>query len=183
MLSGAQGTGKSSILSKFPVEKYNLVKHDSMSRLFMKNKDTQDPLNANYMEFQHKIFLYCYNLYINTDNFICSRGFADGEAYVTSSWFSNHKLRDELSILNNLIDIYTEIIKKEKDTYHFYLPIEFPISSDNNDLRRVEAEFQSEIDYRIKSYFLSHNIKYTTLTGNVDNRIKQIEEVINENKS
>lgn len=54
----------------------------------------------------------------------------------------------------------------------FYLPIEFPIVLDG--LRPDDPSFQKDIDERMVSLCKSHDIDYVTLTGSVEERIKQV---------
>ena len=54
-----------------------------------------------------------------------------------------------------------------------YLPIEFPIVLDG--LRPDDPQFQREIDRRIVSLLETHGVTYQTISGSVEERLKQID--------
>jgi len=180
-LSGAQGTGKSSIIKH--LEENNLLPNikffDSYSKLFLKTKDEQKVTHPNFLPFQNKIIVYSSNVYLNENNFISSRSFADSYAYLTYA-IEESKEKGYVNYLNNLNNLLegvydcVNVLKKEENIYHFYTPIEFEISSNNNDLRLTNKEFQINIDNKIKDFYKIANIKPIMLTGSVEERIKSI---------
>jgi nicotinamide riboside kinase len=53
----------------------------------------------------------------------------------------------------------------------FYLPIEFPIEDDG--VRSLDVNFQKNVDDRYKQVLDQWNVSYITLTGSIENRVKQ----------
>lgn len=179
-LSGAQGTGKSTIISSCSL---NLKTYDSYSKKFLsfKTKNTQlDFDSSEFLDFQYLIFTYCTNIYINEDNFISSRGLADTYAYVTFALryctkpYNIKGLKEILKIL----PYYIEILKRQKEVYYFYTPVEYKITSRNNPLRITCIDYQKKIEALILSFYKKYSVLYFTVSGSKANRIKQIKEVI-----
>lgn len=169
-LTGAQGTGKSTIVNNIFSE-YGLRRFDSMSRDFMKKKDDQF---TDY--FQKRISLYCLNLYVNEDNFICSRSFFDSIAYPT------HSGDDDIV---DMVRLYEDMLF-EDDCIYFYTPIEFEISSGGNNLRVTDEGYQHRIDEIIRREIetqkeigrLKEGENFFILTGSIDERLNKVREVL-----
>ena len=89
-ITGAQGTGKSTLVKRLEEELPSLHTHDSMSREFMDFKDEQFG-----EDFQYKISLYCLDMYVNDHDFISSRSYFDSIAYPTM----NEKYNDIVSMV------------------------------------------------------------------------------------
>ncbi len=182
-LSGAQGTGKSSIIkhissnSLFP----ELKKYDSYSKLFLKTRNEQCVEHENYLNFQNKIFLFCSNIYVNESNFISSRSFADSFAYLSSS-FKETKSKEIKKNLKTLIDnvtVFSRLLSSGEKVYYFYTPIEFPLNVENNNLRLSSETHQFEIDFYIRKFFKENNVAYITLKGTVEERVALIFKTVN----
>jgi nicotinamide riboside kinase len=54
----------------------------------------------------------------------------------------------------------------------FYIPIEFPLEKDG--VRFEDDEYQKIIDLQIIKYLKRYKIPYITLTGTLEERLKQI---------
>lgn len=73
---------------------------------------------------------------------------------------------------DRLKSLLAEMIEKNaKYDYVFYLPIEFPI--EDNGIRSTDVEFQKRVDERYRDLLNSWNIKHTTLSGSVEDRLKK----------
>lgn len=170
-LTGAQGTGKSTIVNKIS-EEYDIHRFDSMSRNFMKKKDDQF---TNY--FQKRISLYCLNLYVNENDFICSRSFFDSIAYPAHS-------KDDKIV--EMVRLYEDMLF-EDDCIYFYIPIEFEISNGGNNLRAIDKDYQHEIDEEIRREIehqreighLKQDENFFILTGNIDERLNKVRDILN----
>jgi len=182
-LSGAQGTGKSSIIKHISVNGLlpELKKYDSYSKLFLKTRNEQLVEHENYLNFQNRIFLFCSNVYVNESNFISSRGFADSFAYLTSSLkeVKDKEIKNNLKVLLNNVSTFTKLLNSEEKVYYFYTPIEFPLNVENNKLRLNSETHQFEIDYYIRKFFKENNITYVTLKGTVGERVALVLKTVN----
>ena len=170
--TGAQGTGKSTLVNKIFSE-YYLCRFDSMSRDFMKKRDDQF---TDY--FQKRISLYCLNKYVNEDDFICSRSFFDSIAYPTHS---GHK--DMVA----MVRMYEDMLF-EDDCIYFYLPIEFSISENGNNLRVTDEKYQKDIDQLIRNEIENQKVlghleegrNFFVLTGSIEQRLEQVRKVLDQ---
>ena len=174
LLNGAQGTGKSSIVKHYYT---NLSKIDSISKIFMSNKEIQTDINnIDFIDFEYKITLYHLNNIINVDKFICSRGLADSYAYITYAYenSNNFNVKLAMSELLLLLERYIYIAKK-MNIKHIYVPIKFKINQSNNNLRVVDEQYQIDIDSRIQKFFEEYKIDYRELNSiSIDERIEEI---------
>jgi hypothetical protein len=57
-----------------------------------------------------------------------------------------------------------------------YVPIEFEIENDGE--RSIDKNFQQTIDFMIKNILDTSGIKYITVTGSVEDRLKQINDAL-----
>jgi hypothetical protein len=62
------------------------------------------------------------------------------------------------------------------DVLLVYVPIEFAIEDDGE--RSVDPDFQLKIDFLIKNILDTSGIKYITVTGTVEERLKQINDAL-----
>ena len=163
-ITGAQGTGKSTLVKRLEEELPSLHTHDSMSREFMDYKDEQFG-----EDFQYKISLYCLDMYVNDHDFISSRSYFDSIAYPS--------MNEKYNGIVDMVRLYKKYLFQD-DCIYFYLPIEFNISSDGNDLRCVDKEYQRKIDNLIRLEIASlskeEQEKVITLHGSVEERMDQI---------
>jgi adenylate kinase family enzyme len=172
-LTGAQGVGKST-LNKIIAEEYNLESIDSMSKKFIADKTIYKKIDGDeYMDMQFSIAAYAMDIYLNQDNIVGSRTVTDLIAFV--GYAKDQTNKPEYSALLDYLNVCDRLVNSRPDTYVFYLPIEFDIA-DDNPLRSMSKEFQHEVDNRIQSALT--NIKYTTLTGTVEQRMKTIRSTI-----
>lgn len=175
-LCGAQGVGKSTLVTSLPPEMGLEIK-DSFSRQFLeKNPDIQNSSNIEYDEFQDKILLFCLTQYVNDKNFISSRSIIDSYAYLAAC-----ESKDQV-ILSNILNHYRDYVVTDQDIY-IYLPIEFTISKGNNDMRNTDTEYQLRVDEQIRRYFKklqerSKGASFYTVTGDRDSRLEQLIQII-----
>ena len=59
-----------------------------------------------------------------------------------------------------------------------YIPIEFPIEEDG--VRDADPTNQEKMDFLIKNLLDTSGVKYITVTGTVEERVKQIEDALNQ---
>lgn len=179
-LCGAQGTGKSTLVTSLP-DSFGLEKKDSFSREFLKKDPSiQTRASENYNEFQDKILLHCLTQYVNDDNFISSRSVIDSFAYIKANESENEVM------LRNILNHYVDYVTTENDIY-IYLPIEFELSDGNNSNRDLDIEYQKRVDESMRDYFerfkrMNRRANYYILTGDVETRLEKLKEIINENR-
>ena len=120
------------------------------------------------------IFLRQYNNELSIPEFIGDRSLIDVMAY--AGWvLDNQERRKEMALWEECERLAE---RRLRSTYShvFYLPIEFPIVLDG--LRPDDPAFQKEIDERIVRLLRTHDIRYRTVTGSVEDRVTQIESAL-----
>lgn len=116
------------------------------------------------------IFLKQYNNELSTSEFVGDRSLVDVMAY--AGWVLDNQPRCKETALWDECVKLAERRLRGNYSHVFYLPIEFPIVPDG--LRPDDPAFQAEIDERVLHILKSHDIRYTTLTGSVQERMDQI---------
>ena len=180
---GSQGTGKSTLVKDLSKHLHSYKIYNSLTEKFLKNKEDQLPTSVNFMEFQQRLYLYTFNLYVNEKYFISSRSVLDMNAYIR---YAEETLRDSrLSDLRKWNDNFKDYLFNDKAIY-FYTPIEFEINT-NNSNRINDKNYQKKIDTYIKEEILTlqskkYNINIITLSGNLENRINLIRNSLKEIK-
>ena len=183
MFTGAQGTGKSTLVYKLKKIYPELDVIDSMSSLFLnsENKEIQTSIDEDgYIDFQNKITFYHMNNMVNKDNYICSRAIADSYAFLTYAyWYSKNK-----KVINYCGSFREVILNTDtpEDTMIFYLPIKFKISQEGNSNRATSREYQEEIDTLIQEYFKVKPFKnfHEVKSNSIEGRVKEIRRIIDE---
>ena len=179
-LCGAQGVGKSTLVTSLPSE-FGLEIKDSFSRKFLeKNPDIQNSTNVDFNEFQDKILLYCLDQYVNDKDFISSRSIIDSYAYLSVC------KPEEDVMLKNILGHYMDYVTTE-DCIYIYIPIEFQISGGNNDLRNTDSEYQRNIDQQMQKFFNklkrhSKGADFHIITGDRETRLEKLKTIIKEKK-
>lgn len=163
--TGAQGTGKSTLVYELHRMYPQLKMYDSMSRKFMEGKK-----DVQFTEdFQKKISLYCLDFYVNDRDFICSRSYFDSIAYPMHG--------NDIDIVN-MVRLYQKYMF-EDDCLYFYLPIEFQLSNGGNNLRVTDEKYQHEIDQILRAEIERVNYdKLFTLTGSIEERTKDMQRIV-----
>jgi nicotinamide riboside kinase len=104
------------------------------------------------------------------EQFVADRSIYDVLAY--ADWvMENQPERKENHLWLASREIATLDLRARYD-HVFYLPIEFPIVLDG--LRPDDPAFQADIDGRIKHLLDSHDVRYETLTGPIEERQAQV---------
>lgn len=171
IFTGAQGTGKTTILNHYKEHGYNIITEivRNLSKEGVKINEMGD------LEGQRRIFNE-YNKILNKEeSYISDRGLTDVTAY--TSYLSNKNDDNDLRVecMYQLFDIQ-DFYQKNSAVITCYFPIEFPVVDDG--VRSINEEFRHDIDVNIKNILDGIGIQYYTITGTVEERIKQIDKII-----
>lgn len=174
---GSQGTGKSTLLEamKKDEEFKGLKFQTEIVRDLVKEKNLSinESGNAN----SQKIFFDAYKEVLEKTGYVSDRCLIDVYAY--TNWLYDHKSTNKEQELKSL---YEEILRQRTSIRNrdfglvIYFPIEFDIVADG--VRSVNKEFQKEIDGIIIDTLTKFDISYFTITGSVEQRLKQLKEII-----
>jgi hypothetical protein len=126
---------------------------------------------------KHIFDAYEHELTVNA-NYIAERGLIDVLAYSLSRLKAN---RCSPTLIETQYEHLIKFSENNKDVVYVYFPIEFEIVSDGT--RSIDKEFQKEIDdiiYEIlEAMKTRYGIKFITVSGSVEERAKQIENLFN----
>lgn len=173
-LTGAHGTGKSSVLNSqaefLATNQIDLMNNSSSARHISKSgmavNENGDDLVQLIVQSSH-VQKFC------KDRWFTDRSVIDGFAYTDylykqgkvnfSTWETTHRLMEKF------LPLYDHL---------FYVPIEFEVTTDA--VRSADTSFQKDIDKIIYHHIqpLLLRGKATTLTGTVERRAEQIKSVL-----
>ena len=165
ILTGAQGTGKSTILKEFQLEGYNVI--TEVVRNFA-NKGIKINEDGN-SHGQKLIFDEYVNLFNSNPSFVSDRGLTDVLAYTKYLYYE-----DKVSSIEYMreMDKLKKFHDNNKDIVYIYFPIEFPLKDDG--VRSMSETFREEIDKNIVNILRSFHIPYITVTGSIQKRMQTI---------
>ena len=171
IFTGAQGTGKTTILNHYKEQGYNIITEvvRNLSKEGVKINEMGD------LEGQRKIFA-TYNKILNKEeSYISDRGLTDVTAYTSYLGIKNDDNDLRIETLYQLADIQ-DFYQKNPDVITCYFPVEFPVVDDG--IRSLDENFRQDIDKGIQNVLEGLGIQYHTITGTVEERIKQIDKII-----
>ncbi len=158
-LTGSHSTGKSSIARNFS----NHI--EEIARGVIAEKWHPDTLSKEELDdFELVIMKKQIEAENTMQDFISDRTVIDVLAYATTmcrpSMTARLKDMAEMHLKDNPYDLV------------FYIPIEFPLEKDG--VRFEDDSYQKIIDLQILKYLKRYKIPYITLTGTLEERLKQI---------
>lgn len=174
IFTGAQGTGKTSVMDALPDSLYKIR---GVTRKVITDKNLTINEYSDNCSQKHIFDAYEHELTVN-DNYIAERGLIDVLAYSLSRLKAN---RCSPTLIETQYEHLIKFSENNKDVVYVYFPIEFEIVSDGT--RSIDKEFQKEIDdiiYEIlEAMKTRYGIKFITVSGSVEERVKQIEKLLN----
>ena len=168
IFTGAQGTGKSTILNYFKEKGYPVI--TEVVRTL-----AQEGIKINEegtIKSQEIIFETYKQLLSNCSGMVFSdRGLTDVVSYTAYLAIAEHNF-DAMKLLIQELEAIREW-NEENDAVYFYFPIEFPVVDDG--VRSTDEKYRKFINDYIKFVLDYLKIDYHTVTGTVEERIKFIE--------
>ena len=176
ILTGAQGTGKTSILKKLEGKMTTITE-------VVRNLAKTEGINVNEngdREGQSRIFNTYYEKLSETDGpYISDRGLTDVIAY--TCYNMHNKGEEGQKFIEDQINKFIQFSEKNDDVVYFYVPIEFDVEDDG--FRSTNEEFRKEIDTNISELFeymenLHMGLNVFTLRGSVEERLETMEGIM-----
>lgn len=164
--TGAQGTGKTTILNKFKDLGVPVI--TEVVRNLKKEKGIKINLDGG-IETQNMIWQAYKELLSNEKSYISDRCLVDVISY-TEAGIQSHPDMEGL-----LEEQYVDLVKFNQanpDIIYIYFPIEFPVVDDG--VRSIDEKYRKDVDKIIKHNLDILNLKYLTISGSVEDRYKQI---------
>lgn len=171
VLTGAQGTGKTTIMNEIK-SKYGL-KTLSIARKFASMFNWPN-IECSLEDYQKALFSDMHKeLSLKREGYVSDRGLTDVAAYTFSEVLNGNITK---KFADNQYLKLQQFHQKNPDIIVAYFPIEFEIEDDG--VRNIDKANQEQIDFLIKNILDTAGVNYITVTGTVEERLKQIEEVM-----
>lgn len=165
-LIGSHGTGKSTLLQEYKRRHPEIHQQDGVSRPIKKCAKELGLTGYQQQYICHEVAYYNWINSMDIPNFFATRSLLDDIVYSKALGYED--LSKDLEERFSKLDL-SQVI-------WFYLPIEFELEDDG--VRFNDPKFQLQIDSMLKEYSDKYKIKYITLSGSIDDRIKQMENVL-----
>lgn len=166
VLTGAQGTGKTTLMNALAADgtrTFSVARETAIANGWNAETGTNE-------EYQKALFKALKKELSSKKSYISDRGLTCVAAYTFDKALDG-------SISKKTADKqYMDIVKfanDNPDVLTVYVPIEFEIEDDN--FRNIDKEFQAKIDFLIKNMLDTAEVPYITVTGTVEERVKQVE--------
>jgi len=176
-ISGAQGTGKSTIIKKLKVDKTICDKYELVEEITRNVK--RKGLDINNQGKQYNLTqLLIMNGHIENSliqNSILDRCALDGLVYTKYLWEYG---KVETWVMDYALRVFEMLLPKYN--HIFYIPPEFKIHDDG--VRSVDTGFRDDIVRIFELYISTFNINPIKLTGSVDERVKTVKQYLDDTK-
>lgn len=173
-ITGAQSTGKSTLLNALKTEYPNIkfveeITRDLKAQGYKINEEGNDDTQVQIMNLHKKYST-------SDDNVIYDRCALDGIVY-THYLYNQGNISED--VFQKSLDIFHEIINSYDKIC--YLKPEFDIIDDGE--RSINETFRDEIVDLFERYIRFYNINVIVLTGSVEERVQQFKEVFNDTRN
>lgn len=164
ILTGAQGTGKTTLMNELAKDGVRTISH-------IRKTAAENGLDThNATENGQKLYFKTLKKELSSKkSYISDRGLTCVAAYTFDKAITGEipkKVADKQ---------YLDLVKFHRDNPDIllvYLPIEFDIEDDGE--RPADTQMQAKIDFFIKNILETSELPYITVTGSVEERLKQI---------
>ena len=169
LFTGAQGTGKTSVMEALPDL---LPKLKGITRACIKEKNLA--INEESNDASQCAIFDAYERQLTVDNsFISERSLIDVVAFTTHQYYQ-HKCSGK--VLTDQLNRLFDFIKRNPNAIHVYFPIEFDPVEDGT--RSTDKEYQHSIDKIIYDTLKGCSANFITVHGTIEERVEQVTNLI-----
>ena len=169
LFTGAQGTGKTSVMEALPDL---LPKLKGITRTCIKEKNLA--INEESNDVSQCAIFDAYERQLTADNsFISERSLVDVVSFTTHQYYQ-HKCSGK--VLTDQLNRLFDFIKQNPNAIHVYFPIEFDPVEDGT--RSTDKEYQHSIDKIIYDTLKGCGANFITVHGTVEERVKHVTNLI-----
>lgn len=166
VMTGAQGTGKTTVLNIFKEIGYPVVT-EVVRKL---HRERGISINTNGNDDSQMLIWNTYKeILATTPKYVSDRGLTDVISY-TKDGVTEGSVSEEL-YLKQLEELRT-FIQEHPDILYVYFPIEFAVVNDG--VRSMDEDYRRRIDVNIHGILDELGIDYLTVTGTPEERYNQI---------
>ena len=170
LFTGAQGTGKTSVMEALPA---SWPKIKGVTRKTI--ADNNLTINKDSTERSQSAIFDAYSDVLSVDkDFISERSLFDVLAF-TQYQFCLGKVSEKVFL--EQLEQTKKFVQDNPDALYIYFPVEFAPKSDGQ--RSTDPEYQQAIDALIRWMLGVFRVKYVKITGSVSERCRQIQSVVN----
>lgn len=165
IFTGAQGTGKTTILDEFRNQGKNVITEvvRNLAKEGVKINEMGDEKG------QKKIFSTYEKLLSEQVEYISDRGLIDVLAY---TMHLNKKGLVSDKLVKSQFNALKKFVKNNQDIIYCYFPIEFDVVDDG--VRSLDEDYRREIDNNIKEILISLGTPWVTIKGSVEARVNTV---------
>ena len=169
VITGAQGTGKTTLmnaLAKDGIKTLSIARESAIASGW-------SPERGSTEEYQKALFKALHKAISSKKSYISDRGLSCVAAYTSGACLEGFIPK---KVAENQIIKLSKFHNENPDVLVVYVPIEFDLEEDG--VRDTNAVVQSKIDFLIKNILDTAGVNYITVTGSVEDRVKQIENAL-----
>lgn len=174
VLTGAQSTGKTTLANEL-AKKYNI---NSLS--ICREQATEQnwtPNTPGSVEYQKSLFDKLQKAISSKKSYVSDRALSCVAAYTFKHAMNDMNDKQLKKLAETQYKKFCTFHNNNDDVLIVYTPIEFETVDDG--FRNVDEQDRAFVDYLIKNILDTTGAEYLTVTGTVEERIKQIEQALN----
>lgn len=165
VLTGAQGTGKTTLMNELAKDGTRTISHirkTAAEHGIDISSATEDGQKLLYKTLKKELS--------SKKNYISDRGLTCVAAYTFDKALTGDIKK---TVANKQYTDFVKFAQDNPDVLIVYVPVEFEVEDDG--IRSIDKNFQHKIDFLIRNILETSGVSFITVTGTVEERLAQIE--------
>lgn len=165
VLTGAQGVGKTTLMNELTKDGTRAISH------IRKTAEENGLDTSNATADGQKLYFKTLKKELSSKrNYVSDRGLTCVAAYTFDKVLMGEI---DKKVADKQYMDFVKFVNDNPDVLLVYVPIEFEVEDDG--VRSIDKTHQEKIDFLIKNILDTSGVKYTAVTGTVEERLAQIE--------